>query len=103
MRLKIEKHPKEAHGQENNYSALCLSILMLAPFSPKTFGARGPKNFHAGAVYVLTNQTTNTVAVFRTTREECLPQQENFQPGALVILRHNRPIQRPIHSLRKAR
>jgi 6-phosphogluconolactonase len=52
---------------------------MLAPFSTDTFakgkkhkggpkhtqgGGRG-KNFHAGAVYVLTNQTTNSVAVFR--------------------------------------
>src|SRR4029450_13942949 len=61
------------------YIAICLSILMLAPFSTDTFakgkkhkggpkhtqgGGRG-KNFPPGAVYVLTNQTTNSVAVFR--------------------------------------
>ena len=52
-------------SRELKYIAICLSLLMLAPFSAETFGGRGPKNFHAGAVYVLTNQTTNTVAAFR--------------------------------------
>jgi 6-phosphogluconolactonase len=45
--------------------AMCVSFSMLAPLNTTTFGAPGPKNFHAGAVYVLTNQTTNSVAVFR--------------------------------------
>jgi 6-phosphogluconolactonase len=52
-------------SRETKYIAICLSLLMLAPFSAETFGARGPKNLHAGAVYVLTNQTSNTVAAFR--------------------------------------
>jgi 6-phosphogluconolactonase len=64
-----------------NYIALCLSILMLAPFSPKTFAARGPKNFHAGAVYVLTNQTTNTVAVFRHNARGVLTSAGEFPTG----------------------
>ena len=54
-------------GREIKYMAICLTFLMVAPFSADTFAARGPKNFHAGAVYVLTNQTTNTVAAFRRT------------------------------------
>ena len=64
-----------------NYIAICLSILMLAPFSTKTFGARGPKNFHAGAVYVLTNQTTNTVAVFRHNARGVLTSAGEFPTG----------------------
>lgn len=64
-----------------NYIAICLSISMLAPFSIKTFGARGPKNFHAGAVYVLTNQTTNTVAVFRHNARGVLTSAGEFPTG----------------------
>jgi len=52
-------------GREIKYIAICLTFLMLAPFSADTFAARGPKNLHAGAVYVLSNQTSNTVVAFR--------------------------------------
>src|SRR5260370_39943711 len=52
-------------GREIKYIAICLTFLMFAPFSADTFAARGPKNLHAGAVYVLRNQTSNTVAAFR--------------------------------------
>ena len=52
-------------GREIKFIAIGLGLLMLAPLSTPTFAGRGPKNFHAGAVYVLTNQTSNTVAVFR--------------------------------------
>ena len=63
------------------YIALCLSILMLTPFYTETFGAGGPKNFHAGAVYVLTNQTTNTVAVFRHNARGLLTSAGEFPTG----------------------
>ena len=52
-------------GRKIRFIAIGLGLLMLAPLSTPTFAGRGPKNFHAGAVYVLTNQTSNTVAVFR--------------------------------------
>jgi 6-phosphogluconolactonase (cycloisomerase 2 family) len=77
------------------YIALCLSILMLAPFSTDTFakgkkhkgkqkhsqGAGRGKNFHAGAVYVLTNQTTNSVAVFRRDAKGMLSSAAEFPTG----------------------
>ena len=70
-------------GRKIRAIAICLSFLMLVPFSTDTFAKgpkkshqRGPKNSHArgknfraGAVYVLTNQTNNTVAVFRRSCE----------------------------------
>ena len=68
-------------GREIKYIAICLSFLMLAPFSADTFGARGPKNFHAGAVYVLTNQTSNTVAVFRRNARGMLTPAGEFPTG----------------------
>jgi len=52
-------------SRQIKYIAICVGFLMVAPLTTTTFGGRGPKNFHAGAVYVLTNQTTNSVAVFR--------------------------------------
>lgn len=52
-------------GRKIKYIAICLTFSMLGPFSAATFAARGPKNLHAGAVYVLSNQTTNTVVAFR--------------------------------------
>ena len=79
--------------------AICVSFLMLAPFSTETFGAHGPKpknahgpkakhghgpkakNFRAGAVYVLTNQTNNTVAVFRRTAKGTLTFADEFPTG----------------------
>ena len=61
--------------------AICASFLMLAPLTTTTFGGRGPKNFHAGAVYVLTNQATNTVAVFRHTAWGMLSPAGEFPTG----------------------
>jgi hypothetical protein len=40
-------------GRKIKYVAVCLSFLMLAPFSTDTFATRKPKNLRAGAVYVL--------------------------------------------------
>jgi 6-phosphogluconolactonase len=71
----------ENMGREIKFIALGLGLLMLAPLSTPTFGARGPKNFHAGAVYVLTNQTTNTVAVFRRTAHGMLTATGEFPTG----------------------
>jgi 6-phosphogluconolactonase len=60
--------------------AICASFLTLAPLETLQ-SARGPKNFHAGAVYVLTNQTTNTVAVFRRTAWGVLRPAGEFPTG----------------------
>ena len=68
-------------GREIKLIAIGLGLLMLAPLTTPTFGARGPKNFHAGAVYVLTNQTTNTVAVFRRTAWGVLTPAGEFPTG----------------------
>jgi 6-phosphogluconolactonase (cycloisomerase 2 family) len=61
--------------------AMCVSFSMLALLNTTTFGARGPKNFHAGAVYVLTNQTTNSVAVFRHNARGMLTAAGEFPTG----------------------
>src|SRR5689334_3363843 len=68
-------------SREIKYIAICLTILMLTPFSAETFGGGGPKNFHAGAVYVLTNQTSNTVAAFRRTSWGVLTPAGEFPTG----------------------
>ena len=68
-------------GREIKYIAICLSFLMLAPFSADTFAARGPKNLHAGAVYVLTNQTSNTVVAFRRNARGMLTPAGEFPTG----------------------
>jgi 6-phosphogluconolactonase len=68
-------------GREIKAIALCLSLLMLVPFSTTTFGARGPKNLHAGAVYVLTNQASNTVAAFRRNANGMLTPAGEFPTG----------------------
>ncbi len=83
---------------------ICLSFLMLGPFSTDTFAkgpkkshpggpknshVRGPKNphagraknFHAGAVYVLTNQANNSVAVFRRDAKGMLTSAGEFPSG----------------------
>lgn len=62
--------------------AIFLSFLMLTAFSTTTF-ARGPKpkNFRAGAVYVLTNQVNNEVAVFRRTSKGMLAFADMFPTG----------------------
>ena len=61
--------------------ATCLSFLMLSPLSTPTFGARAPKNLRAGAVYVLTNQTSNTVAAFRRDAKGVLTPAGEFPTG----------------------
>ena len=63
------------------YIAIFASFLMLAPLTTTIFGARGPKNFHAGAVYVLTNQTANSVAVFRHNARGMLTSAGEFPTG----------------------
>jgi 6-phosphogluconolactonase len=86
-------------GRSIKYVAVCLSFLMLAPFSTDTFakkpkkshpggpkkshvgGPKSGKNFRAGAVYVLTNQTNNTVAVFRRTAKGRLTFADEFPTG----------------------
>jgi 6-phosphogluconolactonase len=68
-------------GREIKYIAICLSLLMLAPFSADTFAARKPKNLRAGAVYVLTNQTNNTVAAFRRNAKGMLTPAGQFPTG----------------------
>jgi len=68
--------------------AVCVSFLMLAVLStpifargPKNAHAHGGKNFHAGAVYVLTNQTNNSVAVFRHDAKGGLTSAGEFPTG----------------------
>jgi 6-phosphogluconolactonase len=68
-------------GRQLKYIAICVSFLMLVPLATTTFGGRGPKNFHAGAVYVLTNQTTNSVAVFRHNARGILTAAGEFPTG----------------------
>jgi 6-phosphogluconolactonase len=68
-------------GRQIKHIAICVSFLMLAPLTTTTFGDRGPKNFHAGAVYVLTNQTTNSVAVFRHNARGLLTAAGEFPTG----------------------
>lgn len=77
------------------YVVLCLGLLMLAPFNTDTFakgkkhkgkqkhsqGAGRGKNFHAGAIYVLTNQTTNSVSVFRRDAKGMLSSAGTFPTG----------------------
>ena len=67
--------------RETRIIATCLSFLMLAPLSTPTFGARAPKNLRAGAVYVLTNQTSNTVAAFRRDAKGVLTSAGEFPTG----------------------
>src|SRR4029079_8646835 len=77
-------------GREIKYIAICLTFLMLAPLSVETFAARGPKNLHAGAVYVLTNQTSNTVVAFRRNANGMLTPAGEFPTGGA-----GNPIPRP--------
>jgi hypothetical protein len=84
--------------KETKAIAIFVSFLMLAPFSTDTFakgpkkshpggpknsheGGPKPKNFRAGAVYVLTNQVNNEVAVFRRTAKGMLTFAEAFPTG----------------------
>ena len=62
--------------------AISLSCLMLVPFSPATYGQRpAQRNFHAGAVYVLTNQVENAVAVFGRSAQGTLTPAGEFPTG----------------------
>ena len=81
MRLGTEGTQGGIMGRKIKYVAASFSLLMLAPFSADTFAARGPKNFHAGAVYVLTNQTSNTVAAFRRNARGILTPAGEFPTG----------------------
>jgi 6-phosphogluconolactonase len=75
-------------GREIRIIAIGVSFLMLAMLGTTTF-ARGPKNphagraknFHSGAVYVLTNQTNNSVAVFRRNAKGRLTSAGEFPTG----------------------
>jgi 6-phosphogluconolactonase len=70
--------------------AACVSLSILAVFSTDTFGGLGAKNFHAGAVYVLTNQTTNSVVVFRHNPRGMLTLAGEFPTGGA-----GNPVPRP--------
>jgi 6-phosphogluconolactonase (cycloisomerase 2 family) len=75
-------------GRATKNIAVCISFLMLAVLSTPIF-ATGPenphahagRNFHAGAVYVLTNQTNNSVAVFRRNARGVLTSAGEFPTG----------------------
>lgn len=60
-----------------------VSLLILATFTTVTFGeVRMPdRNITAGAVYVMTNQVTNTVAVFRRSHTGTLTSVGEFPTG----------------------
>jgi 6-phosphogluconolactonase len=62
--------------------SICVSFLTLAPFSTATFGQRtASRNLHAGAVYVLTNQVENSVAVFHRGAQGTLTPAVEFPTG----------------------
>ncbi len=62
-----------------------VSFLMLTTFTTATFGqVRQPpplRNFHAGAVYILTNQVENAVAVFSLSAHGALTPAGEFPTG----------------------
>jgi 6-phosphogluconolactonase len=61
---------------------ICISFLTLGLFSTAVFGERpAPRNFHAGAVYVLTNQVENAVAVFNRSAQGTLTPAGEFPTG----------------------
>src|SRR4030095_11468895 len=62
--------------------AISLGCLMMVPFNPPAYGQRTvPRNFHAGAVYVLTNQVENAVAVFNRSAQGTLTPAGEFATG----------------------
>jgi 6-phosphogluconolactonase len=65
--------------------AIFVSFLMLASLSTAAVDrprpTPRPRNFHAGAVYVLTNQVNNAVAVFRRTAHGTLTSAGEFPTG----------------------
>jgi 6-phosphogluconolactonase len=57
-------------------------FVLLAAHNPATFGAGSPgQNLHAGAVYVLTNQVKNGVAVFNRSTQGTLTSAGTFATG----------------------
>jgi 6-phosphogluconolactonase len=64
-------------------TAIFVGLLMLATFTTATLGqVRMPdRNLTAGAVYVMTNQVTNTVAVFRRSHTGTLTRVGEFPTG----------------------
>jgi len=64
---------------------ILVSFLMLATLSKATVDRERPeprpRNFHAGAVYVLTNQVNNAVAVFRRSAHGTLTPAGEFPTG----------------------
>ena len=89
MRLKIRKIEQGGDMyKETKGIAIFVSFLMLTAFSTATLGKRPkpgkgpkPKNFRAGAVYVLTNQVNNEVAVLRRTSKGMLTFADMFPTG----------------------
>src|SRR5947199_7814044 len=78
-------------GRETKFIAICASLFILASLSnataqrpnptPRARPSPVPRNFQAGAVYVLTNQVDNTVAVFRRTAFGTLTPAGEFPTG----------------------
>ena len=64
-------------------TAIFVSFLMLAALGTATFGQgrRPDRNLHAGAVYVMTNQVENAVAVFRRSPTGMLTSAGEFPTG----------------------
>src|SRR5947208_7315763 len=64
-------------------TAIFVSFLMLAALGTATFGQgrRPDRNLHAGAVYVMTNQVENAVAVFRRSPTGMLTSAGEFLTG----------------------
>ena len=64
-------------------TAIFVSFLMLAALGTATFGQgrRPARNLHAGAVYVMTNQVENAVAVFRRSPTGMLTSAGEFPTG----------------------
>src|SRR5438874_3673330 len=64
-------------------TAIFVSLLMLAALGTATFGQgrRPDRNLRAGAVYVMTNQVENAVAVFRRSPAGMLTSAGEFPTG----------------------
>src|SRR5436190_14498691 len=79
---------KNIQQGENMYKqikviAIFVSLLVLAAFTTATFGQTitPHRNLHAGAVYVMTNQVNNAVAVFRRSPTGLLTSAGEFPTG----------------------
>src|SRR5213078_2281894 len=79
---------KNIQQGENMYKqikviAIFVSLLALAAFTTATFGQTitPHRNLHAGAVYVMTNQVNNAVAVFRRSPTGLLTSAGEFPTG----------------------